>query len=252
MSSHTFASTSWYETFFQGASVRLWDAAIPETATLAEVEYLCGQLNLQPESRILDAPCGNGRHATALARLGHRVTGVDISAEFLALAQGRSGDLDIEWIQADLSQWQATQQYDAAFCWGNSFGYLPHQKTVEWLNRTATALRPGGRFAIGQNATVEGAFRAYADKRTWYEMGGMLMLVENHFEFRESRLRTEFQFIEAGKTTRATSYQHLYSAGELVRLCEGAGFRVLELSSDLAGTPFDAGAQGLYLVASRE
>src|SRR2546428_8364146 len=33
--------------------------------------------------RILDAPCGIGRHATRLAKMGYRTVGVDLSPEFV-------------------------------------------------------------------------------------------------------------------------------------------------------------------------
>ena len=36
--------------------------------------------------------------------------------------------------------------FDAVVCWGNSFGYLPHEGTVEHLASTRRALRAGGSF----------------------------------------------------------------------------------------------------------
>ena len=38
------------------------------------------QVQLPPSALVLDLPCGFGRHALYLARLGHRVIGVDINA----------------------------------------------------------------------------------------------------------------------------------------------------------------------------
>lgn len=51
--------------------------------TVAEVDFLLRELALAPQSEILDVGCGVGRHAIELARRGHNVTGIDISAGML-------------------------------------------------------------------------------------------------------------------------------------------------------------------------
>ena len=40
-------------------------------------------------SRVLDAACGTGRHTALLVELGHRVSGIDISLEMLAVARDK-------------------------------------------------------------------------------------------------------------------------------------------------------------------
>lgn len=46
-----------------------------------------GILRTLPIGAALDAACGTGRHSAYLSSLGHRVTGVDVSAEMLAVAR---------------------------------------------------------------------------------------------------------------------------------------------------------------------
>src|SRR3954470_8636255 len=55
--------------------------------TEQEVDFLVGQLGLEPGARVLDVGCGPGRHALALARRGIEVVGVDISEPFVVLAR---------------------------------------------------------------------------------------------------------------------------------------------------------------------
>ena len=45
--------------------------------------------DLPPESLVLDAGCGPGLVAEVLLRAGHRVSGVDLSAEMVARARKR-------------------------------------------------------------------------------------------------------------------------------------------------------------------
>jgi AcrR family transcriptional regulator len=56
----------------------------------ADAELIARLLSLQPGTRVLDAPCGEGRIAGRLARLGCDVVGIDSSERFPALARERS------------------------------------------------------------------------------------------------------------------------------------------------------------------
>ena len=81
------APTDWWNGFFTGLMADFWQAVIPPDTTLAEVGFFEKALALRPGARVLDAPCGHGRHAVELARRGFRVTGLDRSAELLARAR---------------------------------------------------------------------------------------------------------------------------------------------------------------------
>ncbi len=74
--------TEWFETFFQGPAVEFWTRCIPPAVTLADVDFLLKTLKATPGARLLDVPCGNGRHSIELARRGYRMTGIDLSREF--------------------------------------------------------------------------------------------------------------------------------------------------------------------------
>jgi SAM-dependent methyltransferase len=54
-----------------------------------------GILDRLPVGDALDAACGTGRHAQYLAELGHRVVGVDASAEMLTVARGKLPGADL-------------------------------------------------------------------------------------------------------------------------------------------------------------
>ena len=58
---------NWFETFFDGLALDMWRGAITPEITAREVDFLAERLALQPGMSVLDVPCGNGRHARALA-----------------------------------------------------------------------------------------------------------------------------------------------------------------------------------------
>ena len=75
--------SNWYEDFFHGVPLDLWRQAIPPEKTTAEADFIVKALRCDPGSRVLDVPCSNGRLSFELAKRGYRVTGVDISEEFI-------------------------------------------------------------------------------------------------------------------------------------------------------------------------
>ncbi len=67
----------WYESFFHGIVLDMWRAAASPEQTRLEADFLERALGLRPGARVLDVPCGFGRHSLELASRGYRPTGVD-------------------------------------------------------------------------------------------------------------------------------------------------------------------------------
>jgi 2-polyprenyl-3-methyl-5-hydroxy-6-metoxy-1,4-benzoquinol methylase len=67
------------------------------TTVLELMEPLAGK-------RVLDAGCGDGMYSLAASERGALVTGVDLSADMLAVARGRSAarGVTVDWKQADV------------------------------------------------------------------------------------------------------------------------------------------------------
>ena len=81
---------AWYRTFFEGITVDFWREATTPEWTQRDIELAWRELGLKPGDRVLDCPCGHGRHAVELFRRGCRVTGIDISDEMVRLARESS------------------------------------------------------------------------------------------------------------------------------------------------------------------
>jgi SAM-dependent methyltransferase len=233
-------NTKWYETFFSGAPVRFWDNAIPKEATQMQTEALERALGLPAAGTVLDIACGAGRHAIELASKQQRVLGIDISTEFLELARSRASGLPVRFLEVNLAEWSPDEEFDAAYWLGNGFGYLPHSVTVAWLRRLREAIRPQGRLVVETGCCAESLFFHF-DPRSWYESGGVLMLIENEHVPEEGYLRTKVRHIEGGLETEAVFCHHVYTVAELKRMFGEAGFRLREVTSGPSGNPFQAG-----------
>lgn len=99
-------------------------------------------------ARILDAGCGTGRVGGELARLGHRVTGVDIDPTLIGHAESQFADCT--WIVGDLAAGEVPEgPYDVIVSPGNVITFLAPTGRVPALRAMAGQLADGGRLVIG-------------------------------------------------------------------------------------------------------
>jgi SAM-dependent methyltransferase len=242
-----FMSTQWYENFFHGIANDVWDRCTPPEMTKAEGDFLAAALEGKPGSRLLDVPCGNGRHCRELAGRGYRMTGFDISREYIEKAKGLSPD--VEWICDDMRNLDAVEKFDGAYCMGNAFGYLEHEDTVRFVAAVSRALKPGARFVL-QAGAAEVVLPRFKE-REWYEIGDMIFAEVNEYSAARSCVETKFTFIRDGKAETRPGRQYLYTAAEIQRMLVTAGLRTTATYGGLDRKPFALGAEILYVVARK-
>jgi ubiquinone/menaquinone biosynthesis C-methylase UbiE len=97
-----------------------------------------------PPGTALDAACGTGRHAGYLASLGHTVTGVDGSAQMLAIARAKFPAA--EFREGDLRRLPVPDQHaDLVVC---ALALCHVQDLAPVMAEFAIVLRPGGHLVI--------------------------------------------------------------------------------------------------------
>jgi len=241
---------TWYETFFSGLSVEFWIHAAP-TPSSEELNFLREQFAIQPGKRLLDIPCGAGRHAVPLAELGYAVTGLDISTQFLSEARRFAQDrgVSVDWRLGDMRT-LAFEEFDAALCFGNSFGYLSRDDTKHFLKRLSAALRNGARFVLESGAVAESILPNLVRSR-WMQVGEILFLSSVDYDAPTSRLISRYVFIRGSVREEKTAEVIVYTVGELAELFHVAGFVVEGLFASPAKEPFQVGAPRLLLVARK-
>ena len=216
--------TNWWETFFSGVAVDMWLQAIPEDQSRKEAERLEGLLGVSQGAEILDVPCGAGRLAVVLGERGYHVTGVDWSSESLAHARRSSADV-VAWERRDMRDLPWRERFDAAYCVGNSFGYLDDAGNVAFLEAVRRVLKPGARFVLETPMVLENMLQ-WLQPRPWWKAGDVHLLVENQYDPASSRLNIEYTFVRGGQVESRRGSHRAYSYRELVVLLENAGFSI--------------------------
>jgi SAM-dependent methyltransferase len=134
------------------------------------------------KGRILDVCCGTGHLAGLLTARGYRVTGIDASAEMIALA--RENVPAAAFHVADASEFKVLGKFDGAV---STFDSLNHILTEDALQaafqRTAAALKPGAPFAF--DMLLESAYQTnWADAFSLVRDDHVLVLSGSGFDLR--------------------------------------------------------------------
>jgi SAM-dependent methyltransferase len=243
-------SSNWEVEFFRGIALDFWRLAIPPEQTRAEVEFLCSVLRGRENSSWLDVPCGLGRHSIGLAQAGRRVTGVDLSEECIAEAGASSAGLPVTWIRADMRELSANAEFDGAFCFGNSFGFLEPEQARQFLRSIARALQPGSRFVVETGMAAESILPGLLKSR-WFRLGDIYMLSENQYHAPEGRLDIQYTFIRDGQTETRPSSSYVLTVSELCRMHVQAGLQPIDLLGSVKGEPYQPGSPRLILVSEK-
>lgn len=98
------------------------------------------------ELELLDLACGKGRHAYAAARLGHRVTGLDLSPNSIAAARTASAALqNLNFLEGDMRQFSLEHKFDGVLNLFTSFGYFKtREENMAVLKCIHAHLKPRG------------------------------------------------------------------------------------------------------------
>lgn len=242
----------WYESFFQGIVLDMWRKAIPPEQARLEADFLARTLRLLPGARVLDVPCGAGRHALELASRGFGVTGVDLSQEQIEAARKSAADarLGVDWRQADMRDLPWQSEFDGAFCFGNSFGYIEPAGLREFVQAISRALKPGARFVLDSGMTAESILPNLRE-REWQQFEDILFLEENRYHAAEGCLETTYTFVRGGERLTRTGLHWIYTIREIRSLLAEAGLAAEAQCSNLDGAPFRAGLPYLILVARK-
>src|SRR6185436_12429771 len=79
----------WWESYFDSHYLLEYAPVFTPERDRAETSRVIDVLGLPFGSRVLDAPCGQGRHAHLLAEAGFRVDGIDYSPHLIRKARER-------------------------------------------------------------------------------------------------------------------------------------------------------------------
>ncbi|GAB2579632.1 class I SAM-dependent methyltransferase [Streptomyces capparidis] len=210
-------------------------------------------LSFAPEARVLDLCCGPGVFTVPLARRGFAVTGVDRSPAMLERARALSAGAGapVRYVRADVLEYAEPGAFDVVLNMFTSFGYFEDPADNARVLRTMyTCLAPGGSVLLDLAGKEQLARRVTPPKVV--RRGADLLVQTDTVLDDWARLRSDWVLVRGERVTRAALVWFVYSAVELRRMVEEAGFGRVEVFGGFDGRPYDENAERLVLRAVRE
>jgi len=243
--------------------LRIHEASLEHAEGQARaVAAILAQSGVRPPAAVLDAPCGIGRHAVHLAKIGYRVTGLDFAPAFLERARRLAAETgtDPEFVHGDLRDLRRSLPgRDGAFSavlnlW-TSFGYWGEEVDREIFRAYHALTAPGGVLVLD---TLNRDWLVRAFRPQGYEEWGDLVHVEERtFDLRTSWILGPWRFYRrrgndlVHEATMSVDHR-LYSGHEVKRLVESAGWHTLGLYGGFAMEELTPANPRIVLVARKE
>jgi SAM-dependent methyltransferase len=217
--------------------------------------------------RVLDLACGTGGHAVELARLGYRVTGVDLDEAMIRLARAKAaqakagapgaGALDFRVLDMREAGRRIPAGFGLVYCIGNSLVHLESEQAISsLLAGCRSLLEAGGRLVVqilnydrivSRHVVELPELRSEApplrfERRYDYSAGDQVVMFRTELTVREP----------SGPRVVANSVPlRILRRQALERLAREAGFLELQAYGGFGGEPLGPESLPLVLCARR-
>jgi SAM-dependent methyltransferase len=244
----------WWSRYFDALYLREYEPLFTLERDRREVARLLDILGLPDGARILDVPCGQGRHSHLLAEAGFDVDGLDLSAELLARARARGTGPRLRYHRGDMrnlpSEW--TGQFDAVLNLFTSFGFFADPSDDRGVvAEFARVLRPGG-ILVWHGGSRDGIMARFLDRDWWQTADGTMHAQERRFDPLSGVLSIESHWSGPEGAGKREHRIRLYTATRLAELCADAGLIVEAAYDGWRDRPMTRGSTEMLLVARKE
>ncbi|HEX6589712.1 MAG TPA: class I SAM-dependent methyltransferase [Longimicrobiales bacterium] len=227
----------WWRQHFDDDYFRLHDPLFSEEQSREEVGAMLELLGLPAGARILDVPCGWGRHTRLLSEAGFEVTGADLSPDLLRRARAAEratpGAASPLYVAADLRDLPFPDAaYDAVVNVYTSLGlFLDDDEDVRALREARRLLAPGGAFLL-ESMHRDEIMAAYVARDAWSLPDGTHVRVRRRFDPVAGITFDAFRWTRGSERGGKSHALRLRTATEIDALLAAAGFDDVEWFGD--------------------
>ena len=247
-------SAPWWQTYFDARYLKEYEPIFNLVQDRREVSRLIDLLGLPSGARVLDCPCGQGRHAHLLAEAGFDVDGLDYSRELLARAKKRGTGRTLRYTQGDMrklpSRW--TGRFPAVLNLFTSFGFFDEPDDDQRvLKEFARVLEPGG-VLIWHGGSRDGVMARFLARDWWSTSDGTMFGQERSFDPLSGFLSIRSTWSGPDGEGERSHRIRLYTASELAHRMRDAGLVVEAAYDGWTERPLHRRAGEMLLVARKD
>jgi ubiquinone/menaquinone biosynthesis C-methylase UbiE len=247
-------NADWWKSYFDAGYVREYEPLFDVVEDREQVRRIIELLELPAGSRILDVPCGQGRHSHLLAEAGFNVDGLDLSAHLLDLAKKRGHGKRLRYRKGDMRRLPAawTRRFDAVINLFSSFGFFAAARDdARVLRECARVLKPGG-LMLWHGGSRDGVMAKFLASDWWTTKDGTIIAQERSFDPLSGFMTIKSTWQGKRKTERREHRIRLYTATRLAELMLEAGLVVEQAWDSFSDEPLTRRSSEMLLVARKE
>jgi ubiquinone/menaquinone biosynthesis C-methylase UbiE len=243
----------WWRHHFDADYHALHEPLFSEEASRQEIAAMRELLGLAHDARVLDVPCGWGRHTRLLADAGHAAIGADLSPALLARAQPPDHAAVPPYVAADIRALPfRSGSFDAVINVFTSLGlFLDDADDIDALREARRLLQPGGRFLL-ESMHRDEVVAAYAERDRWALPDGTQLVARRRFDPITGISHERLRWRRAGERGEKRHALRLRTATEIAGLLRAAGFEQVRYYGDWDGTAFRHDSERLIAVAEAD
>lgn len=239
---------------------KVLERSIPRA--VGEAEWIAQTLKMhgvESGSKVLDLACGIGRHSIELARLGYRVTGVDLSPAYVSrameLAKERRVQRHTNFVVGDMRQIAKVlddRRFDAVINLFTSFGFYDDKTDIRILAQCRELVRKKGLFLID---TINRDWLAKDfQARGFSRFDNIVFLEERVLNQERGRMNTRWTILREIKKgcyeqQAVIDLDHrVYALHELIDLFKQGGWKYREAYGSLTGALLEVASRRLVVL----
>jgi len=248
------APAAWWSTHFDAQYLHEYEPLFDLVQDRREVARLLNLLELPTGARVLDCPCGQGRHAHLLAEAGFDVDGLDYSEALLDVARKRGVSRRLRYTQGDMRKLPAkwTGRFDAVLDLFTSFGFFDNpQDDLTVLSEFARVLKPGGQM-IWHGGSRDGVMAKFLTRDWWSTADGTVFGQERRFDPLSGFLEITSTWRGPNGDGERTHRIRLYTASELAARMREVGLVVEQAFDAWQDRPLTRRSSEMLLVARKD
>jgi SAM-dependent methyltransferase len=247
-------ATEWWQTYFDAQYLLEYQPIFRLERDREEVARLLEILRLPVGARILDVPCGQGRHAHLLAEHGYDVRGLDYSEDLLRRARERGEGAHLKYVRGDMRRlargWSG--RFDGVINLFTSFGFfLDPADDRKVIAEFARVLKPGG-VLVWHGGSRDGVAARFLARDWWKADDGTMIGHERSFDPLSGVLHIRSTWSGRSGSGEREHRIRLYTATRIAELCADAGLIVEEAFDGWRDRPLRRTSSEMLLVARRE
>jgi SAM-dependent methyltransferase len=241
-----------YDAVFEvGDHMYFYGESLTDERSDAEVAGLVHIARLEAPVKILDIPCGFGRHTNRLAALGHSMTGVDLYPGFLEIAKqdANARGVQVDYQQRDMRYLDFDAEFDRVMMLFTSFGYFEDEDNFRVLENVARALTMGGLFILDipnrDNNIKNMPFILVNEKNN------DLMIDRCSFDSLTGRMHNRRIVIRNGVRKDKPFFVRMYSPSEIRDWLHRVNMDIIDMYGGYDGSPMTGDGRRMIVVAKR-